>query len=140
LLDLFWESHSPTSRPSSQQYASIIFYHNDEQKRLAMETKDREEAKCGKPVYTEIAPGSEFYLAEDYHQKYRLQQVPTLVEDLRAIYPATEDLLNSTAAARLNGYAGGFGTLADLESQIDDLGLTVAEKRTLLGVVTRRTR
>lgn len=62
------------------------------------------------------------------------------MEDLRAIYADTEDFVNSTAAARVNGYVGGFGTLADLESEIDDLGLTVAGKRTLLGLVTRRTR
>ena len=139
-MDLFWKGHSPTSRPSSQQYASIIFYHNDEQKRLAMETRDREEARHSKPLYTQVAPASEFYLAEDYHQKYRLQQIATLLEDLRAVYPDRESFVNSTAAARVNGYVGGFGALEDLEAQIDDLGLTVEGKRTLLSIVKLRSR
>ena len=139
-MDVFWEGHSPTSRPSSQQYASIIFYHNDEQKRLAMETRDREEARHSKPIYAKVAPASEFYLAEDYHQKYRLQQIATLLEDLRAVYPDMESFVNSTAAARVNGYVGGFGALEDLEAQIDDLGLTVEGKRTLLSIVKLRSR
>ena len=66
--------------------------------------------------------------------------MPTLLEDLREAYPDSEDFVNSTAAARVNGYVGGFGTLADLVSETDDLGLTVAGKRTLLAIVKKRTR
>ena len=70
LLNVFWESHNPTSPSWSRQYMSAIFYHNEEQQRLAQDTKARQEAKLGTKIYTEIVPYTQFYLAEDYHQKY----------------------------------------------------------------------
>jgi peptide-methionine (S)-S-oxide reductase len=136
LLDLFWSSHSPTSRPWSQQYASIIFYHNEEQKRLAVETRDQEAAKHGSQIYTEVVPFSEFYLAEDYHQKYRLQQVSELAKAFRLIYPDDEDFVNSTAAARVNGYVGGYGTLAALQAELKSLGLSPEAEQKLLDIVS----
>jgi peptide-methionine (S)-S-oxide reductase len=131
-LDVYWESHTPTSRSWSRQYASIIFYHDEEQQRLATETRDREAARYGSEVYTEVVPFSKFYLAEDYHQKYRLQQVPELLQAFQAIYPDMEDLVNSTAAARVNGLAGGYGTLAALKADIGTLNLSDEESARLL--------
>jgi peptide-methionine (S)-S-oxide reductase len=138
LLDLFWSNHLPTARPWSRQYASVIFYHDEEQKRLAEASRDREAARLGQPVYTEIVPFSEFYLAEGYHQKYRLQQSPDLLRDLRAVYPDDGDFVNSTAAARVNGYLGGYGTLSALQAVIEDLGLSPAGQKQLLELVSAR--
>ena len=138
LLDIFWSSHSPTARPWSRQYASIIFYHNEDQKRLAEASMDREAENRGKSIYTEIVPFVQFYLAETYHQKYRLQQVPALVGELRAIYPQDDEFIDSTAAARVNGYLGGNGTLAALQAEIEDLGLSQAGQQTLLDLVSAR--
>ena len=138
LLDIFWSSHSPTARPFSRQYASIIFYHDEEQKRLAEASLDREAASRGKPIYTEIAPLAEFYLAETYHQKYRLQQVPALASDYRAIYTQDDEFVSSTATARVNGYLGGYGTLAALQAEIEALGLSQAGQQTLLDRVSNR--
>ena len=73
-----------------------------------------------------------FYLAEGYHQKYRLQEVPELAEAFQAIYSDEEGFVNSTAAARVNGYAGGYGTLATLQAEIDSLGLSKEESARLL--------
>jgi peptide-methionine (S)-S-oxide reductase len=136
LLDVFWSSHTPTARPWSRQYASIIFYHNQEQKRLAEASRDREADRRGSPIYTEIIPFTEFYLAEAYHQKYRLQQAPDLLAELRAIYPADDEFVNSTAVARVNGYLGGHGTLTGLQAEIDDLGLSPAAQEKLLELVS----
>jgi peptide-methionine (S)-S-oxide reductase len=119
LLEIYWDSHNPTARPWSRQYMSIVFYHNSEQRELAMETKQREEASSGRQVYTEIIPFSEFYLAEYYHQKYYLQQVPELMKELTAIYPNFADFINSTAVARINGYVGGHVTLQELQDQLN---------------------
>jgi peptide-methionine (S)-S-oxide reductase len=138
LLDVFWASHSPNYPPVSQQYASIVFYHNEEQRRLAEETKQREQDAVGGEIYTEIIPATEFYLAEDYHQKYYLRQVPELIRDMSTIYPETIDLVASTAAARINGYLGGHGSLEVLEAQIDSFGLSAEGKAKLLEIASRR--
>jgi len=45
LLDIFWESHEPTVRSFSRQYASFIFFHSEEQKKLAQETKEQLESR-----------------------------------------------------------------------------------------------
>jgi peptide methionine sulfoxide reductase msrA/msrB len=77
LLDYFWRHMDPTD-PGGQfvdrgpQYRGVIFYHDEEQKRLAEESK-KELAKSGrfrKPIVTEILPATKFYRAEDYHQDY----------------------------------------------------------------------
>jgi len=137
LLDVFWSSHSPTARAPSRQYISIIFYHNDEQRRLAMETRDREAARVGGEIYTEIVPASEFTLAEAYHQKYQLRQVPDLMAEFSAIYPEDDDddFVSSTAAARVNGYLAGYGTCQGLREQVDSLGLSEAGGAKLLRMV-----
>ena len=89
---------------------SAILFHNDEQKQLALETRDREAAKLKGTMYTEIIPLDKFYPAETYHQKYYLQQVPELMREFRDIYPAISDIINSTAAARVQASS------ADLEA------------------------
>jgi peptide-methionine (S)-S-oxide reductase len=140
LLDVFWSSHLPVQQPWSRQYMSIVFYHDEEQKRLAIETRDREAAKLGAEIFTEIVPASEFYLAEPYHQKYRLRQVRDLMGDLRRIYPDDGDFVASTAAARVNGYLGGHGTLETLQAELDSFGLSPAASQKLLDIVAARTR
>ena len=137
LLEVFWQSHSPTSRPWSQQYASIIFYHDEEQMRLALESRDGVAAEKNRPIYTEIVPFSGFTLAEAYHQKYRLQGVEDLRAEFRAIYPDDGDFVNSTAAARVNGYLGGHGTLEALQAAIENLGLSPTAQEELLRRVER---
>jgi peptide-methionine (S)-S-oxide reductase len=77
LLDVFWQNHNPTTLNRQgpdvgTQYRSAIFYHSDEQKRIAEQSK-AELAASGKftrPIVTEITPASTFYKAEDYHQRY----------------------------------------------------------------------
>ena len=137
LLDVFWDSHTPTMQAFSQQYKSIVFYHNEEQKRLALESKEEEEARLGSKIFTEIVPFTRFYLAEDYHQKYYLRQEATLMKDFDAIYPAAEDFIASTAAARVNGYVGGYGTLENLKQELDSLGLSEAGRNRLLEIANR---
>jgi peptide-methionine (S)-S-oxide reductase len=114
---------------------SIVFYHNDEQKRLAMETRDREAAKINGEIFTEIVPASEFYRAEAYHQKYRLRQVPDLMKEFSIIYPDNDDFVDSTVAARLNGYVGGHGTFEALRAELSGLGLSPERNKRLLDIV-----
>ena len=77
LLHVFWRNIDPTT-PNQQfvdvgtQYRSAIFYHNEEQRRLAEESKTKLEksGKFDKPIVTEIKVATPFYKAEEYHQKY----------------------------------------------------------------------
>jgi peptide-methionine (S)-S-oxide reductase len=103
---------------------SAIFYHNETQKRLAVASKARVEASTRRKVFSELAPFTEFYLAEGYHQKYWLQHVPEVMGELKAMYPLAEDLTASTAAARINGYLGGYGTLSHLRQEVSSFGLS----------------
>jgi len=63
LLKMFWENHDPT-RCASRQYMSAIFYHNDEQKQLAEESKDEQQKRISQKIVTKIAPAETFYNAE----------------------------------------------------------------------------
>ena len=97
-----------------------------------MESRDREAARINGKIRTEILPGSEFYPAEDYHQKYYLRQDYVLGNEFRMMFPSGKDLVNSTAAARVNGYMGGYGTNAALKDELDQLGLLEAGRKRLL--------
>ena len=77
LLQLFWHNIDPTTRNRQfcdfgSQYQSAIFYLDDEQKRLAEESKNELESPrhFDRPIATRILPAVEFYPAEDYHQQY----------------------------------------------------------------------
>lgn len=140
LLEVFWNSHNPIYEASSRQYMSIIFYHDDEQRKLAFETRGRQELEVGKRVFTEIVPAGSFYLAEDYHQKHFLRQVPQILKELAATYPDIEDFVASTAVARINGYLAGYGLLEDLKEQVSSLGLTPEGQTLLLETAAYRLR
>ncbi len=138
LLDIFWEGHNPTWPSASPQYASRIFYHTEEQREQAVESKERQAAQCDCQIHTEIVPLDEFYLAEDYHQKYRLKQSTLFADQFNAMYPDEDDLIDSTAAARVNGYLAGYGTLADLQEDLGELGLSPAAQDRLVAIFRRR--
>jgi len=77
LLEYFWKHIDPTDRGGQfvdrgEQYRGVIFYHDEEQKRLAEESKNAldKSGRFDKPVVTEILPFTQFYEAEDYHQDY----------------------------------------------------------------------
>lgn len=137
LIDIFWDSHYPTQPSWSKQYMSIVFYHNDEQKQVALETKAREETRTGATIYTEIVPVGEFYPAEAYHQKYRLRGDRDLMKQFNSMYPDDVDFMNSTAAARINGYVAGYGFSATLQEELDSYGLTPKGKEKLQAISRR---
>jgi hypothetical protein len=139
LLELFWKSHQPTSKAWSRQYMAAVFYHNKEQKDLASASKDRQEKVIRQKIHTKILPFTGFTLAENYHQKYRLQRERDLIQEYARIYPSFEGVINSTSAARVNGYLGGYGTAARLKDNLKNLGLSSeAGRRLLLYVESRK--
>lgn len=111
---------------------SAIFYENDGQKKLALESRQREAARRGKAVTTKILPLDTFYLAEDYHQKYMLRLQPQLLQEFEALYPTARAFLASTAVARANGYLGGNGSEAELRQDLGRLGLSSRGQQRLL--------
>jgi len=135
LLEVFWQSHNPVQPSYSRQYASLIFFHDEEQKKAALASKQREEDRRGRKVFTEIVPAGAFHLAEDYHQKYYLQRSRTLMAEFTAMYPNVEDFVNSTAVARANGYLGGNGSRAQLEAELGSLGLSAEGEQELVRIV-----
>jgi len=135
LLDIFWKNHNPHRKTWSRQYASLIFYHNDEQKTLATGSKDRLQTATGNAIYTEIIPHSTFYFTEDYHQKYYLRRHRDILQEFTIMYPDIHDFLHSTATARVNGYLAGYGSFADLKSEIGTFGLSPEGRSRLLGIV-----
>lgn len=77
LLDAFWSLHDPTT-PNRQgpdvgtQYRSAIFYHDAEQEKAAIASRERAQksGRFRRPIVTEIVPAEKFYPAEEYHQRY----------------------------------------------------------------------
>ena len=132
LVRIFWNTHDPSSRSYSTQYANILFYHNERQKMIAERTKAELAENSDKEVYTEIKKIEKFYPAEAYHQKYRLRQSNPFIGIMKDIYPEEEDLRDSTAAARLNGFLAGHGTPEEVEQVADKLGLTDPAREKLL--------
>jgi len=77
LLDYFWKHVDPTDAGGQfvdrgSQYRSVIFYHDEEQKRLAEKSREAlsKSGRFNKPIVTEIIRFTKFYEAEDYHQDY----------------------------------------------------------------------
>jgi peptide-methionine (S)-S-oxide reductase len=80
LLYIFWRTHDPTTlnrqgADVGPQYRSVIFYHNEEQKSIADNSKRETDASglWSAPIVTEIVPLTHFYKAETYHQNYYRQ-------------------------------------------------------------------
>ena len=138
LLEIFWQNHDPTSQSWSRQYKHAVFTQDGRQTRLAMESKNELEKKIGRSVKSEVAPLNTFTLAEDYHQKYILKQYAGLNAEMSRIYPNHRELVNSTAVARLNGYASGYGDKDQLAREIDSLGLSGEGRKALIDMVSRK--
>jgi peptide-methionine (S)-S-oxide reductase len=81
LLNVFWEAHDPTTLNRQgpdigDQYRSVIFYYNDEQKQIALSSKEKLEKsdEYDRKIVTQIILAPKFYPAEDYHQQYLMKR------------------------------------------------------------------
>lgn len=77
LLEIFFKTHDPTTlnrqgADVGTQYRSVIFYHNEIQKNLALDyiKKLERDGVYSKPIVTQVEPLKNFYRAEEYHQNY----------------------------------------------------------------------
>lgn len=134
MLKLFWENHDPT-RCASRQYMSAIFYHDEEQKRLAAESMKERQKQLTKQIVTKMEPAETFYEAEDYHQKYLLRQQRDVLDALNL---TDKELVTSHVAARLNGYCGGYGTIDALNEEMPQFNLPENIQKRLQGIMSRK--
>ena len=135
LLEVFWNSHSPTYQSSTDQYKSIIFYLNEEQKTIAEMSLQKRQEITNLKIVTEIRELKNFYLAEDYHQKYYLRQYPDIYREYLQYYPDWQDFTNSAAVTKTNGFVGGNSSPDELEKISQYLGLSGSALKKLAGIV-----
>ena len=137
LVEDFFSFHDATvPAGSTSQYRSVIFVSGSEQEQTARSVLQGAQQTADGPILTQIVSlgAGDFHLAESYHQKYILQTDRTLFEDLTAAYPSIWDLVNSTAAMRVNSYLDGYGTSEQVQADIDRLGLSADGQKVLLSV------
>lgn len=132
LLEVFREAHMPHTAFTSRQYANIAFFENKEQEVQIREVFAHWEEEKGMPVRTEVKRIDAFHIAEDYHQKFYLQNSGSIWAEVRAWYPEHMSWVNSTMVARANAYIAGMGDPALLEREIDSYGLSVRSQNQLL--------
>ncbi|KAI8037859.1 hypothetical protein M5D96_009360 [Drosophila gunungcola] len=128
LLDLFWNNHEyGLTTPIKRQYASLILFHDDEQKQIAQASKlEEQERRAPEIITTEIASKENFYPAEAYHQKYRLQGHKDLASSLNL----TPKLLQTSyVATKLNGYLAGVGGMEQFKAEVESMGLTPTQRQ-----------
>ena len=135
LLERVWSSHDPTRKSYSRQYMAAVFCHDDAQLEMARRTGERAARARGGELRTRVDPLGTFTRAEDYHQKYRLRREHRVTDELVERFGSDRAMVDSTAAARLNGLLRGFGDPADLEPWLARLELSPAARETLVARV-----
>ncbi|HSJ38018.1 MAG TPA: peptide-methionine (S)-S-oxide reductase MsrA [Planococcus sp. (in: firmicutes)] len=119
ILSEFWLNHYPNrGNYKGRQYISLLRYHGDRQKEAIDGVKREMEKKLGESIETDIAAFDNFTLADERHQKYYLKRYPNTLEQLQDLFPKPEHLVDSTFAARLNGFVKGYGKMQGLKNEI----------------------
>lgn len=106
LLAVVFENHDPSHQTRNTQYQNIVFYDSPDQKK-ALESVLETNGRDAETIETRTEQFTRFYLAESYHQKYNLKAKQSLLEPFKEAGYDDEELRESPAAAKLNGYAGG---------------------------------
>ena len=120
LLGVALKSGNFTGSDFSRQYRSVVFYHNKKQLETAR--------KLG---IKKLEPLAGFTRAEDYHQKYYLQQ-SSVAEEFYKRYPTVRAFTDSTAVTRANGMAGGHVSRERIRQMLPQLGVSQAAGERLL--------
>jgi peptide-methionine (S)-S-oxide reductase len=102
----------------------LIFVHSVAQEDEARTSGGRLVEIHRRPLVTEIVPYSGFNRAEGFHQKYRLRLDPFLMKAFRDRFPDERAFVDSTAAARVNGFLAGFGNPSICNREVPLWGLS----------------
>ena len=132
IVNLFWQSHNPIGSPRSSQYKSAIWFENDDQLDVINSTIEPLVERYDSELTTEVLPLETFYIAEDYHQKYSLQRHRGLMKKFDAMYSEFQGVVDSTAAARLNGFSAGRGSRMLFEAEKHEYGFELSELEKLI--------
>jgi len=127
LVDEIWRNRNGGRSYGGTQYREALFCATEDQAAIAR-------ARVGDKA--PVIVGAPFYRAEDYHQKYRLRREPLLLAELATYTP--RELVDSTLAARLNGYAAGHGSPAHLDADLARFALSPPASARVAQLVTRR--
>jgi len=133
IVNIFWNSHNPTTSSHSRQYMCALFYHNEDQQKIALKTKAKMESSLKKEIKTSIVLAGEFYDGEDYHQKYMLRRNSKLMEPYKNL--PLKEFIHSSPASRLNGYIGGNGSAEALEKEIKSFHLKPDQEEEIYEIV-----
>jgi peptide-methionine (S)-S-oxide reductase len=132
---MFFNTQTCPDLNTSQQYRSIVFYQSEEEKYTALRIKKEIEEKNNKVYDTDILPYKNFYLAEEYHQKYYFKRAKYLFEEMLETYPNLNDIRISTAVGHINGYIHGNGSSELLSREYGKLGLSKEGQEMLMKYV-----
>ncbi|ACA44569.1 peptide-methionine (S)-S-oxide reductase [Clostridium botulinum] len=135
LLTIFEKNHNYIVRPNLLQYYSAIFYNNENEKELCLDWKKNKKEELKTEVLTRISPIEKFYYAEFYHQKYYVQLEPVIMSNLRSKFSTGNDLISSPLCHKLNAYLAGYGSLKELNKELEDFNLSEDAKNRLLSIV-----
>lgn len=132
LLEVFWANHDPRGSTGKRQYRPVVLAATDGQREAAERSRDAVADRLGAAVTTDVERLDRFYLAEDYHQKYELRSTPVLGDEM--VDRCGDGLVDSTVAARLNGFVAGHGDEDQRSALLADLAVPPA----VLAEVRRR--
>ncbi len=135
LLDIFWKNNTCKMKFKKVQYKSLILYHDEEQKIKALKSKLEKEKNENCYIYTDIEHMNKFYIAENYHQKYYLQSVRDVSDDIKSSCENFSEFVDSKIAARLNGYIKGYGNSNMLRADLETDLLSDKSKKRLISIV-----
>lgn len=124
LVEMFFDTQTCPHLNQSNQYRSILFYGDDEERNIILKIMEKKEKEMGGKFDTDIRPFKNFYAAENYHQKYYFKRIRKLYYDMKEIYNKEKEITMSTAVGHMNGYVHGHGNYELLKEEIHELGLT----------------
>ncbi|RWS25681.1 peptide methionine sulfoxide reductase-like isoform X2 [Leptotrombidium deliense] len=126
LISQFWDSHDCTYG------TKIIYFYNEEQKRIAEQVVKEKQTKQRKSCWTKIVKFSSFKEAGDNHQKHYLRRCNELFKSLNL---DGKTLIESPVACKLNAYVAGIGTLEQFESEHKEWGLNETQVNVVRKIV-----
>ena len=104
---------------------SAIFYKDEQQKELAQNSLKEKQKQLSQQIVTQLLPLKQYYLAEDYHQKYFLRKHRSLLAELKL---SDSQIVDSPIATRLNAFCAGFGSEQQMNEDLKQFGLKLSKE------------